>query len=79
MTVTVLCSRNSGLVSVACLAEMSNDVPCVDGDPPSIEMLESGEIPIREPVLQETVRRNMAAALMRVVLDAERAVNQGTV
>jgi len=79
MKVTVIGTGYVGLVSGACLAEMGNDVLCMDVDPRKIEMLERGEIPIWEPGLQEMVRRNVAAKRMRFTLDAARAVDHGTI
>jgi UDPglucose 6-dehydrogenase len=50
-----------GLVSGACFAELGNTVFCVDKDHNKIDLLNSGEIPIYEPGLQETVRKNYIA------------------
>eukprot|EP00825_Cyclidium_porcatum_P009426 TRINITY_DN14810_c0_g1_i3.p4 TRINITY_DN14810_c0_g1~~TRINITY_DN14810_c0_g1_i3.p4 ORF type:complete len:129 (+),score=26.43 TRINITY_DN14810_c0_g1_i3:40-426(+) len=50
-----------GLVSGTCLAEVGNDVLCLDLDPNKIRILEDGGIPIHEPGLLEMVRRNVAA------------------
>jgi UDPglucose 6-dehydrogenase len=79
MKITVIGTGYVGLVSGACLAEMGNDVLCMDVDPRKIEMLERGEIPIWEPGLQEMVRRNVAARRMKFTLDAARAVDHGTI
>ena len=79
MKITVIGTGYVGLVSGACLAEMGNDVLCLDVDPQKIEMLERGEIPIWEPGLQEMVRRNVAANRMKFTLDVERSVAHGTI
>ena len=79
MKVTVIGTGYVGLVSGACLAEMGNDVLCLDVDPRKIELLTGGEIPIYEPGLKEVVRRNVAAKRMKFTLDAERAVEHGTI
>jgi len=79
MKITVIGTGYVGLVSGACLAEMGNDVLCLDVDPRKIEMLERGEIPIWEPGLQEMVRRNVAANRMKFTLDVERSVGHGTI
>ena len=50
-----------GLVSGACFAELGNTVFCVDKDHNKINLLNSGEIPIYEPGLKETVRKNHLA------------------
>ncbi|MFZ5502776.1 MAG: hypothetical protein ACOY3V_08355, partial [Pseudomonadota bacterium] len=42
MKITVIGSGYVGLVSGACLAELGNDVLCLDLDPRKIEILNSG-------------------------------------
>ncbi len=79
MKITVIGTGYVGLVSGACLAEMGNDVLCMDVDPRKIEMLERGEIPIWEPGLQDMVRRNVAANRMKFTLDPRRAAEHGTI
>jgi UDPglucose 6-dehydrogenase len=79
MKVTVVGTGYVGLVSGTCLAEMGNDVLCLDVDPRKIEMLSQGEIPIWEPGLKDLVRRNVAAKRMNFTLDVERAVDHGTI
>ncbi len=79
MKITVIGTGYVGLVSGACLAEMGNDVLCMDVDPRKIEMLERGEIPIWEPGLQDMVRRNVAANRMKFTLDPKRAAEHGTI
>ena len=49
-----------GLVTGTCLAEMGNEVICVDVDAAKIERLRQGEIPIYEPGLAELVKGNMS-------------------
>ena len=61
MKVTVIGTGYVGLVSGACLADVGNDVLCLDVDPEKIRILEEGGIPIHEPGLEEMVRRNVAA------------------
>ena len=79
MKVTVIGTGYVGLVSGACLAEMGNDVLCLDVDPRKIELLEQGVIPIHEPGLEAMVQRNAAAGRMRFTLDAARAAAHGTI
>lgn len=59
MKVTVVGTGYVGLVSGACLAEMGNDVVCMDVDASKIRTLESGAIPIHEPGLEAMVARNV--------------------
>ena len=78
MKVTMIGSGYVGLVSGACLAEVGNDVLCLDVDAARIEGLGRGEVPIFEPGLQEMVRRNLAARRMRFTTDAAHAAEHGT-
>jgi UDPglucose 6-dehydrogenase len=50
-----------GLVTGACLADLGNHVICLDVNQRKVDLLCRGELPIFEPGLQETVRRNSAA------------------
>ncbi len=77
MKVTIYGSGYVGLVTGACLAEVGNDVLCVDIDPRKIEMLNNGEIPIYEPGLENMVLENTAAGRLRFTLDATEGVNHG--
>ena len=79
MKVTVVGTGYVGLVSGTCLAEVGNDVLCLDVDPEKIRILEEGGIPIYEPGLKEMVARNVAAGRLRFTTDVERAVQHGTI
>ncbi len=65
MKITVVGSGYVGLVTGACLAEMGNDVWCVDVDEKKIENLKRGKIPIFEPGLEEMIGRNYAEERLR--------------
>jgi UDPglucose 6-dehydrogenase len=77
--VTVVGSGYVGLVSGACLAEVGNDVLCVDVDPNKIDILNSGGIPIHEPGLEAMIARNRAAGRIRFTTDVAMAARHGTV
>jgi UDPglucose 6-dehydrogenase len=79
MKVTVVGTGYVGLVSAACLAEMGNDVLCLDIDPEKIRILESGGIPIHEPGLDAVVKRNIDGGRLRFTTDIPRAVAHGTI
>ena len=79
MKITVVGTGYVGLVSGTCLAEVGNDVLCLDVDPEKIRILEEGGIPIYEPGLQEMVRRNVAAGRLHFTTDVERAVRHGII
>lgn len=65
-----------GLVTGACLAEMGNDVICVDENPDKISMLLKGEIPIYEPGLKEIVVRNAEEGRIRFTTDLKEGVGR---
>ncbi len=79
MKITVIGTGYVGLVSGACLAEVGNDVLCLDVDPAKIKTLQDGGIPIYEPGLQEMVRRNVAAGRLHFTTDIERAAHFGNI
>ena len=79
MKITVVGTGYVGLVSGACLAEVGNDVLCLDVDPAKIKILEDGGIPIFEPGLQEMVQRNVAAGRLHFTTDVARAAHFGTI
>ncbi|GAB4057730.1 UDP-glucose/GDP-mannose dehydrogenase family protein [Uliginosibacterium sediminicola] len=79
MKITVVGTGYVGLVSGACLAEVGNDVLCLDLDKDKIRILEEGGIPIFEPGLLEMVKRNVAAGRLHFTTSVEKAVDFGTV
>lgn len=79
MKVTVIGTGYVGLVSGACLAEVGNEVLCLDVDAAKIKILTDGGIPIFEPGLLEMVRRNVAAGRLSFTTDVEKAANFGKI
>ncbi len=77
MKITVVGTGYVGLVSGTCLAEVGNDVMCLDVDPGKIKILNEGGIPIFEPGLLEMVRRNVDAGRLHFTTDIDRAVQHG--
>ena len=77
MKITVIGTGYVGLVSGTCLAEVGNDVLCLDLDAEKIRILNSGGLPIHEPGLQEMVTRNRAAGRLRFTTDVAEAVAHG--
>lgn len=77
MKVAIYGSGYVGLVTGACLAQVGNDVLCVDVDPRKIEMLNRGEVPIHEPGLDSLIEANRAAGRLRFTLDAAEGVAHG--
>jgi UDPglucose 6-dehydrogenase len=77
MKITVIGTGYVGLVTGTCLAEMGNQVLCLDLDKNKIMCLNDGEVPIHEPGLSELIRRNVAAGRLRFTSDIEKSVTFG--
>jgi UDPglucose 6-dehydrogenase len=77
MKVTVFGSGYVGLVTGVCLAEVGNDVLCVDVDQRKIDDLKNGIIPIYEPGLEELVKNNQQAGRIKFTTDINEAVSHG--
>ena len=69
MRVTVIGTGYVGLVTGACLADVGNDVLCIDVDAVKIEDLKRGEIPIHEPGLDQVVLRNVSSGRLSFSTD----------
>ena len=77
MKVTIFGSGYVGLVTGACLAEVGNEVVCVDIDQGKIDRLNQGEVPIHEPGLDGVIARNMAAGRLHFTTDVDAGVAHG--
>jgi UDPglucose 6-dehydrogenase len=77
MRVTIFGTGYVGLVTGACLAEVGNDVLCVDVDADKVAGLQRGVIPIHEPGLDELVVANHRAGRLQFTTDAVAAVGHG--
>ena len=70
MKVSIVGTGYVGLVTGACLADVGNEVLCLDVDARKIERLKRGEVPIYEPGLQQIVHANAAAGRLTFTTDA---------
>ncbi|MEK7322280.1 MAG: UDP-glucose/GDP-mannose dehydrogenase family protein [Pseudomonadota bacterium] len=77
MKVTIFGSGYVGLVTGACLAEVGNQVLCVDIDERKIAMLKEGRIPIYEPGLDDLVKKNAEAGRLTFTTDIAAGVAHG--
>ncbi len=77
MKVTIYGSGYVGLVTGACLAEVGNEVVCVDIDADKIQRLNHGEVPIHEPGLDQIIARNREAGRLHFTTDPGEGVAHG--
>ena len=77
MRVAIYGTGYVGLVTGACLAEVGNDVLCMDSDARKIDILNEGGVPIYEPGLEQLVRSNVAAGRLTFTTSAKQAVEHG--
>lgn len=78
MKITIVGTGYVGLVSGTCLADVGNDVLCLDTDASKIALLDSGGVPIYEPGLQPLIVKNVEAGRLRFTTDVDAAVSHGT-
>lgn len=79
MRITIIGSGYVGLVTGACLAELGNDVFCLDVDQKKIDLLNAGGVPIYEPGLKELIDRNRTAGRLQFSTDVAASVAHGDV
>jgi UDPglucose 6-dehydrogenase len=77
MKITIFGTGYVGLVTGTCLAEVGNDVVCMDIDQKKIDNLNQGVIPIYEPGLEEMVKDNYESGRLRFTTDPKLAVQHG--
>ena len=77
MDVTIYGSGYVGLVTAACLAQVGNNVLCVDIDEERIKRLRQCIVPIHEPGLQELIQTNVEATRIEFTLDAHEGLEHG--
>lgn len=79
MKVCVIGTGYVGLVVGTCLAEMGNDVICVDNDEEKLKQLYQGIIPIYEPGLEELINANVSKNRLTFTSDVKNAVENSLV
>ena len=79
MKICVIGTGYVGLVVGTCLAEMGNDVICVDNDLNKLEKLKKGIIPIYEPGLEELIKANVAEGRLLFSSDISDSIKKSLV
>ena len=79
MKISVIGTGYVGLVAGACLADMGNNVICVDNNEEKLNRLKQGIIPIYEPGLEELVKSNIAENRLEFSSDIDKAVKDSLV
>lgn len=79
MKVCVIGTGYVGLVVGTCLAEMGNDVICVDNNEEKLAQLKQGIIPIYEPGLEELIRVNVSEDRLKFSSDIKTSVAKSLV
>jgi UDPglucose 6-dehydrogenase len=77
MKITIFGTGYVGLVTGACLAEVGNDVLCMDINQEKIARLKQGIVPIFEPGLETMVKENHQSGRLNFTTDPKSAVEHG--
>ena len=75
MKIAVIGTGYVGLVSGVCFSDFGHDVVCVDKDPAKIDKLNTGQVPIYEPGLEELMAKNVEAGRLSFTLDLPSALD----
>lgn len=75
MNIAVIGTGYVGLVSGTCLAEVGNNVICVDIDQEKVGQLKKGIVPIYEPNLEELFLKNINADRLHFTTDLKSALD----
>ena len=79
MRISVIGTGYVGLVTGTCLAEMGNEVLCIDINEQKIKLMQKGELPIYEPHLDTIFERNIKAKRLRFSTSLKDGINHGDI
>src|SRR5208283_6019571 len=79
MKISIIGTGYVGLVTGACMAQMGNNVICVDVDAGKIENLQRGVIPIYEPGLEAIVLENFKLGTLHFSTSLKEALDNSEI
>jgi len=79
MKICVIGTGYVGLVTGACLANLGNDVICVDKDKARIASLKKNVVPFYEPGLEELVKKNSEAGRLSYTTELKQTVKSSEI
>jgi nucleotide sugar dehydrogenase len=79
LNITIVGTGYVGLVTGTTLAELGNNVYCVDIDAKKVEAMKNGIVPIYEPGLEEMFLRNIQAQRLFFTTDLKEALDKSEV
>jgi UDPglucose 6-dehydrogenase len=79
MKIAIIGTGYVGLTVGTCLAELGNDVICVDIDKNKIDALNNGQVPIYEPGLEDMLKRNFKEKRISFTTDSKQAIQNSEV
>lgn len=79
MKICIIGTGYVGLTAGTCLADMGNEVICVDNNADKTEKLKNGIIPIYEPGLEELIKVNLKEERLKFSTDLQSAVKSSLV
>ncbi|MDD3925039.1 MAG: UDP-glucose/GDP-mannose dehydrogenase family protein [bacterium] len=79
MHIAVVGTGYVGIPTGVCLAELGNDVICVDRDTARIENLKNGKMPIYEPGLEELLLKNVRAGRLSFTSVLDYAIEESEI
>ncbi len=79
MRICVIGAGYVGLVSATCIADMDNEVICIDNDGGEIEGLKKDIVPIYEPRLKKLIAKNVKAKRLFFTTDTREGILQSDV
>lgn len=72
--ITIIGTGYVGLVTGACLADMGNQVTCLDIDRKKIDSLKQAKVPFFEPGLEDLVQKGIKSSLLTFTTDYSQAI-----